>query len=367
MSLKPIFVIAAAFSAAIVVAVPLAPAQANGYHGGYTPPAPNCPKPGNSIYKPVTINKNISIYKPVTIDKSVSIYKPVTIDKSINIDKSVNIYKPVTIDKSINITKNIDASKNINIDKSVNITKNIDASKNISIVKNIDNSKYINIQKNITINKGGSSSAEATAMAEAFASASAQASAQANVTVYNGSYQYVNVRNNVGGDVSVDVEQTCEMQEAVVVKAVHAVCVAYGKEFGASHMDAETFINSGYEGEVLRCIPGAYLRVTIGDVVQSDQGMAGAYGNGQVIECQVGEALRHYKGGMLKCAPAQPVKDCTERTNLRKYGTGDLFFSYRTQVCLSQSTASAKSVNRRELELTGMNLQGGVGETDAGY
>jgi hypothetical protein len=29
-----------------------------------------------------------------------------------------------------------------------------------------------------------------------------------------------------------------------------------------------------------------------------------------------------------------PVVDCTERTNLRKYGTADLFFSYRAEVCL---------------------------------
>ena len=25
---------------------------------------------------------------------------------------------------------------------------------------------------------------------------------------------------------------------------------------------------------------------------------------------------------------------CTERTNLRKYGTADMFFTYRTKVCL---------------------------------
>jgi hypothetical protein len=69
------------------------------------------------------------------------------------------------------------------------------------------------------------------------------------------------------------------------------------------------------------------------------------------------EALRHFKDGMLKCAPAMPVKDCTERTNLRKFGTGDLFFSYRSNVC----AATARDMRERTLDLSGMTLQGGVG------
>ena len=54
---------------------------------------------------------------------------------------------------------------------------------------------------------------------------------------------------------------------------------------------------------------------------------------------------------MLKCAPAVPVVDCTERTNLRKYGTADMFFSYRAQVCLETheeySEMSSADVMRR--------------------
>jgi hypothetical protein len=52
-----------------------------------------------------------------------------------------------------------------------------------------------------------------------------------------------------------------------------------------------------------------------------------------------------------------PVKDCTERTNLRKYGTGDLFFSYRSKVC----AATIRESRMRSIELTGMSLEGGVG------
>ena len=54
---------------------------------------------------------------------------------------------------------------------------------------------------------------------------------------------------------------------------------------------------------------------------------------------------------MLKCAPAVQVVDCTERTNLRKYGTGDMFFSYVAQVCLETheeySEMSSADMERR--------------------
>jgi hypothetical protein len=278
----------------------------------------------------------ITIVKPVTINKSVTISKPVTVNKNIN------IYKPVTIDKSVTINKTIDASKNITINKTV------DASKNITI------------NKSIVINKGGSSSAEASAWASAWASASASASA--NVVVYSGYNEYVTINNkNVGGDIgTIEAAGQCEMQEASVMKAVRAVCVAPdGRELPASHMVGDTFLDSGLESEILRCIPGSHLKVTIGDVLQSDQGMAGTFAGGQVIECGPDEALRHFKDGMLKCAPKVAVKDCTERTNLRRWGTGDMFFTFRSTVCVAPRTAAATS---RELELNGLSLNGGVGD-----
>jgi hypothetical protein len=111
---------------------------------------------------------------------------------------------------------------------------------------------------------------------------------------------------------------------------------------------------------VMRCIPGAHLKVIIGDVIQSDQGMAGSYSGGQVLECAENEALRHYKDGMLKCVPKVPVPDCTERTNLRRWGTGDMFFSYRASVCVSGEQTSSRET--RDLDVTGMSLDGGVGD-----
>jgi hypothetical protein len=229
----------------------------------------------------------------------------------------------------------------------------------IIINKNININKPVNINKNININKVvviNKVNIEVAAFAQALAEANANAGAR--VTIYSGgSYEYVNVRQ--GGDVAVRAGGGhCEMQEATVVKAIHAVCVsADGREFPASHMLADTWINSAYEGEIARCIPGAHLKITIGDVVQSDQGMAGLYEKGVILQCGEHEAVRQYKDGMLKCAPAEAVPDCTERTNLRKYGTGDMFFTYRSKVCATEARTAS-----HEIELDGGTLSGGVGD-----
>ena len=172
---------------------------------------------------------------------------------------------------------------------------------------------------------------------------------------YN-SYSDTTIVNKTGGYTQVNVRSHCESQYANVVKAIHAVCVAAGgHEFPASHMVADTWISASYEGEVARCIPGAHIRATVGAVLESDRGLAGTYKHGDVLDCGMHEALRHYKNGMLKCAPEVPVPDCTERTNLRRYGTGDLFFSYRAQVCVTPARSAQTSVS-------GMALDGGVGE-----
>jgi len=246
----------------------------------------------------------------------------------------VVIIKPVTINTNININKNIDINKN------VNINNNIDISKSISI-------------------SNSSSTASASASVEAGAFSRAGASAGAGATVYSGGSYVEDTVVNRNADIgNIATSQACEMQEATVVKAIHAVCVSpNGQEFPASHMVGETWIDASYEGEIARCIPGSVVKVVVGDVVQSDQGMAGSYQSATPIMCGEHEALRHFKNGMLKCAPEMPVKDCTERTNLRKYGTGDLFFSYRTQVCITPG----RTASTRPTDVGGMTLEGGVG------
>lgn len=257
--------------------------------------------------------------------------------------------------------KNININKNINIFKPTIINKNIDINKNININKNIV------INKNVVINKVSAfSSAEASAFATA--ASAAQAGAAAQTIVYSGSYQIINYNNHgTGGAIAIAAVHAgaCHIQEATVVKSIHVVCVSYeGREFPASHMIGDTWIDSGYEGEVARCIPGSHLKVVIGEVLQSDQGLAGTYDHGQVLMCADHEALRHFKDGMVKCAPAIPVPDCTERTNLRRWGTGDFFFSYRAKVCVTESHVAETATE--STEVSGMSLDGGVGE-NSGY
>jgi hypothetical protein len=240
----------------------------------------------------------------------------------------------VTVNKTLNVTTSIDNSKTINV------TKNIDNA------KTIDNSKTISINKSIVINKGGdnvSASAEASAYASANAASFAGAGA---VAIGGGGWAPEAPGAFAGGDIGtlqVETRAQCTVQEATIVKSIHAVCVsAGGHEFPASHMLADSWIASGYEGEVVRCIPGSHLKVRIGKLVQSDQGLAAGMTGGETLVCGGHEALRHYKNGQLKCAAAVPVVDCTERTNLRKYGTADLFFSYRAEVCLETSQDHAE-------------------------
>ncbi|HEX4079952.1 MAG TPA: hypothetical protein VHX61_13895 [Rhizomicrobium sp.] len=227
----------------------------------------------------------------------------------------------------------------------VNIWKQININKPVTINKSID------INKSIVINKGG--------VSVSIAGAEASASSGAEI-VYGGSYVgEMAVSHEVGEVGNFQAEETCETQQATVVKAIHTVCVAVtGEEFPASHMLGESWIESSYEGEVARCIAGSVLKVVIGDVVQSDQGMAGTYEHGRILMCRPHEVLRHFKDGMLKCAPATPVPDCTERTNLRRYGSGDFFFAYRAEVC----AAPAHEVSVRDTNVTGMTLEGGVGD-----
>jgi hypothetical protein len=136
-------------------------------------------------------------------------------------------------------------------------------------------------------------------------------------------------------------------------------------------MVPETWLDSTESKEIFRCLEGSDLRVSIGDVVQSDKGMAGVYQGGQVLACGPGEALRHFKDGLVKCAVAEKVPDCTERTNLRRYGIGDLFFTYQTEVCVKAPEVSdagaaaaaphAYSKADPEIQLSGLSLSGGVG------
>ena len=289
--------------------------------------------------------------------------KNITINKTnnFNLSKKIIINKPITINKNIEIKKFIDARKTIDIDKNIHIEKSIDASKKIIINKSIDASKNITINKNFDVDIS----------AQAFATASAQSQAQAVSYVRGGGSSYVTVINR-GGDfgqlaVTTETKTVCVTQLATVVKSIHAICIdARGREHPAVRMLGETWIDSSFDKELYRCLEGAALKVTIGDVVQSTQGLAGLFEKGTVLTCGRGEALRHYQDGLVKCAIAEKVPDCTERENMRRFGIGNLFYSYVERVCVPTANIAADYLEGtaaetgRELEIAG-SFDGGVG------
>ena len=279
-------------------------------------------------YNSMNNTNNINVYKPTTINNNLNVYQPVSVNNNIN------IYKPVTIDNNVDITNNINASKDIAINKPISINTTIDNSKNIDASKNIEINKSVVINKGVNISQSSSKS-ESISVAAAIAEAGANSGATTSSSSFSGGGGIVldTPISFAGGDIgSISAEsaatsaatpQQCTFVDTTIVKAIHAVCVsADNHEFPASHMVPDTWINSGYEGEIARCIPGAHLKVTVGKVVQSSEGLATGYSSGQVLECAAHEAVRHYKDGMLKCVPAESVPDCTERTNLRKIWYG---------------------------------------------
>jgi hypothetical protein len=263
----------------------------------------------------------------------------------VHINKPINIYKPIHINNSVRI------NKQIWINKPVTIHHNI------------------NIHKNIVINKGNAS-ASAEAIARAAASSQSASSA---VALASGGSAIVDVAApRGGGDFGeIAVEAACVEQWAIVVKAIHAECIDRGgSHHPATRMRPETWVDSSMNAEIYRCLAGSRLHVQVGDVVDSDRGMAGVYQGALTLDCAPGQALRHYRDGAVKCAIAERVPDCTERRNMRRYGLGDLFFSYHAKVCArvtasasaSASAASASySHSRAEVEVSG-SFNGGVGD-----
>jgi len=268
---------------------------------------------------------------------------------------SNSIVNNFNFDRSFNYSNNVEINKNFDFSRNITINKSFDFSKHINIEKNFDLSKTIIIDKDIDIN--------IAAQAQAFAFAGAGANAGAMVFVGGGGSSYVNVTQSGGGFGALNVEEPCVEQWAQVVSSIHAECIdARGGVHPATRMIAETWIDSSMDKEIYRCLAGSSLRVTIGDVVQSDHGLAGIYEGGQILSCAPGEALRHYTNGVVRCAVADRVPDCTERENMRRYGTGDLFFSYMARVCAAPAASSrnySEAATTTEFSSTGFS--GGVG------
>ena len=380
-----------------------------------------------NINKTFDFSKNINVFKSfeynthIDNSRNVNINKTFDFSKNIDVSRNINIYKNIDLSKHIEINKNIDISKNyydfskktiINIhksgkgggDQSQNQEQNQNQenfqqqdqnqTSNNTNTNNNDSNASSDQTINLTINNtsepggGGTVNVFANSMANAFANATAVASAMQHQTFlgdqrgFGGGGSFTTVINRGGGNVGVGVAieqeheeryEECVEQWATVVKSIHAECIdSRGTRHPAVRMRPETWINTSLSEEIFRCLPGSDLHVVIGDVVDSDQGIAAVYEGGTTLVCRAGEALRHYQDGIVRCAVAEQLEDCVERTNMRRYGVGDVFFSFQAKVCARvvgaryvhsgrSERSRGYSERRIELQLNGMSLSGGVG------
>ncbi|HKU64499.1 MAG TPA: hypothetical protein VJQ06_05525 [Rhizomicrobium sp.] len=64
------------------------------------------------------------------------------------------------------------------------------------------------------------------------------------------------------------------------------------------------------------------------------------------VEASNGGYSGNVTNNFVKNIDTRKVPDCTERTNLRKWGAGDMFFTYVTRVCLEQKRAMVGGVSQ---------------------
>ena len=180
----------------------------------------------------------------------------------------------------------------------------------------------------------------------------------------------------------------CHFVDATVVKSIHAICVANdGHQFPASHMTPDTWINAGYEGEMARWLRCSTLRVLagrLGDAVQTRAWRPPINRCRRLLVLRRRRSSQSLQGWHATLrprrkewwtAPSAPIFANTAR--------GDMFFTYVTKVCLEQhqdlaerrpdqgkapprpprapKAMPAAQAQSRELHLTGMTFNGGVG------
>jgi len=245
----------------------------------------------------------------------------------------------------------------------------------------------------INIHVGGSvvvnANASATSTATAGSSAGAGAGASAGSTVYYGggthggyysgpvSTGYIQGLNVEGGEARrrASYEATRTKFKRVVIRAV---CLDDRDiPHPASQVTPDRDIDSGYDGELYRCIAGSRMQYVVG----AYEGYSAANFGGETYVCGKNEALYYGgggggsgygggggsglaggpdgRGGALSCRPQRPARDCNERSLLRRYGAGvkvltiltvEKYTAYREETVREQSSSGLS-----------LSLDGGVG------
>ena len=139
-------------------------------------------------------------------------------------------------------------------------------------------------------------------------------------------------------------------------RVIRAVCVDdRGTPHPASRPDPDERVQTGYEGEIYRCMSGTFMQVTIGWRVDG----ADVWDDAYTMVCERSEALRHDANGRVYCATQEPRRNCNERSLLRLHGPGLKLVYVRREETYTETVE-----RRREVATaTGMTLMldGGVG------
>ncbi|EJL24722.1 hypothetical protein PMI01_04600 [Caulobacter sp. AP07] len=226
----------------------------------------------------------------------------------------------------------------------------------------------------INIHVGGSivvnANASASAVSNASAGSSAGAGASAGSTVYYGggthggyysgpvSTGYIQGLNVEGGEARrrAAYEATRTRFKRVVIRAV---CLDDRDiPHPASQVTPDRDIDSGYDGELYRCIAGSRMQYVVG----AYEGISDINSGGETYLCGKNEALYYApgaQGGTVACRPQRPARDCNERSLLRRYGAG---VKILTMLTVEKYTAYREETVR-ESSMSGMSLSldGGVG------
>ncbi|MFC4724835.1 hypothetical protein AB6B38_02045 [Glycocaulis abyssi] len=211
---------------------------------------------------------------------------------------------------------------------------------------------YLNNQVNVNVN----------AQASAMAFAGAQASS--NTIVYGGggfiSRGAAPAATAIAGLALADEYEMEEESYSRMVegwRVVRAVCIDdRGTPHPASRPERDERVREGFEGEIFRCMAGTTLQATLGHRLESGDD---SFEDGQVIQCQRGDALRYGRGGEVFCAPAEAMRDCNERSLLRLYGPGVrlVYVRFEERYTAMRERRSA----RRTATSLNLMLDGGVG------
>ena len=243
----------------------------------------------------------------------------------------------------------------------------------------------INIHVGGSIIVNANASATANSNASAGSSAGAGSGASAGSTVYYGggthggyysgpmSTGYIQGLNVEGGEARrrAAYEATRTKFKRVVIRAV---CLDDRDiPHPASQVTPDRDIDSGYDGELYRCIAGSRMQYVVG----AYEGYSQANFGGETYVCGKNEALyyggggrgdsglaggpdgRGAQGGALACRPQRPARDCNERSLLRRYGAGVKVVTILT----TEKYTAYREETVRESSMSGMSLSldGGVG------